>query len=523
MSVAGPIGLKIREKRKRSGVTQADLANRAGISASYLNLIEADKRAIGGTLLRTIADELDVDVDELSGLKERRLVERLSEIATHPAMDADAPDPEGANALVSRHPDWARALLAVWRRYEEDEKHIAMLSDRRVQDPAVSEAIHGLLNDATAIRSTTEVLDSVEDLPQEQRERFIDIILSRSGALSRQAEHLVGLFDNTNRRGPSGQPAEEVDDFFLENHSWFPTLEVVADRLRGLIDGSPPYPTVQLLRALEKHHGVTWQNGNLSGHSEHAVTRYDPSGNQLFIATDAPAESLRFELASLLIRLSEPDCPQPLLDSDLLTSDEALERASRALIAWTAAALLLPYDDIREQARRHRYDIELLCGMQGVSFEQMSLRLVALRRQGDEGIPFGFLKIDPSGHVVKRYPLPGLPLPRSGAGCPLWPLYTAFQTPDRLVRQLSEFPNGSRYLQIARTLRQDTGGFLATPFLHAVMLTCDAAYADQMVYGDGLDLRRTGIAAAVGPACRLCSRSDCLHRGEESAVQTQKR
>ncbi|HAW46979.1 MAG TPA: transcriptional regulator, partial [Roseovarius sp.] len=47
------IGTRIRERRVLAGIRQTDLAKRVGISPSYLNLIEHNRRRIGGkTLLR---------------------------------------------------------------------------------------------------------------------------------------------------------------------------------------------------------------------------------------------------------------------------------------------------------------------------------------------------------------------------------------------------------------------------------------------------------------------------------------
>ena len=51
-------GSRIRERRVMAGQKQADLAKRIGISASYLNLIEHNRRRIGGKLLLNIAAAL---------------------------------------------------------------------------------------------------------------------------------------------------------------------------------------------------------------------------------------------------------------------------------------------------------------------------------------------------------------------------------------------------------------------------------------------------------------------------------
>ena len=50
------IGTRIRERRVHARIRQTDLAKRVGISPSYLNLIEHNRRRIGGkTLLRLAA------------------------------------------------------------------------------------------------------------------------------------------------------------------------------------------------------------------------------------------------------------------------------------------------------------------------------------------------------------------------------------------------------------------------------------------------------------------------------------
>jgi len=120
--------------------------------------------------------------------------------------------------------------------------------------------------------------------------------------------------------------------------------------------------------------------------------------------------------------------------------------------------------------------------------------------------------------VTKRYPLPGFPLPRYGNACPLWAIYPAFQTPDRIVRQVVEFAAGDRYLFIARTVNKQRANFMEPRFVHSVMLMCSVLDADRTVYADGLDLDSGELDVPVGPACRLCTRDACAFREEPAAV-----
>ena len=55
------IGTRIRERRVLNGMRQTELARQAGISPSYLNLIEHNRRRIGGKTLLKLAEALEVE------------------------------------------------------------------------------------------------------------------------------------------------------------------------------------------------------------------------------------------------------------------------------------------------------------------------------------------------------------------------------------------------------------------------------------------------------------------------------
>ncbi|HSS44098.1 MAG TPA: helix-turn-helix transcriptional regulator, partial [Thermoanaerobaculia bacterium] len=59
-------GPKIRALRRRHGLRQVDLAEKLGISASYLNLIEHDQRALTAPLLLKLAELFPADWKSLA-------------------------------------------------------------------------------------------------------------------------------------------------------------------------------------------------------------------------------------------------------------------------------------------------------------------------------------------------------------------------------------------------------------------------------------------------------------------------
>lgn len=132
------IGRTVRRLRTERNLSQQALANRLGISASYLNLIEHDQRAVSGTLLIKLAETFQLDLAALSGSQERRLEIGLREALSDPLLGIDAVPEAEIAALAGSTPTAARAVLALyraWRVAREDAGGITLSSGRRVLLP----------------------------------------------------------------------------------------------------------------------------------------------------------------------------------------------------------------------------------------------------------------------------------------------------------------------------------------------------------------------------------------------------
>src|SRR5215831_8859170 len=132
------IGRTVRRLRTERNLSQQALANRLGISASYLNLIEHDQRSISGTLLIKLAETFQLDLAALSGSQERNLEVGLREALSDPLLGADAVPESEIATLAGSSPTAARAVLALyraWRVAREDAGGITLSSGRRVLLP----------------------------------------------------------------------------------------------------------------------------------------------------------------------------------------------------------------------------------------------------------------------------------------------------------------------------------------------------------------------------------------------------
>lgn len=520
------VGPRIRERRKSLGMTQAGLAAQVGISPSYLNLIESDRRRIGGALLMQLSQALGLASAELDGATERRLVADLAEVAGEPALAAFRLDPDAAAEAAGRHPELARALVWLHRAWLDRGRVVTALSDRLNQDPFLGDAVHGLLSRVAAIRSCAEILDGGDDLAPVERARFSTIVREESERLGDLAQALAAYFDQAHVATRSITPVEELDDFIFDSDYHFPPLEQAARDFRAAARIEGDVADATLVDYLRRVHSVEVRIASAAEAPADAAPQgereaaYDPQSRMLVIADWTSPATRRFELARLATGLfHQGRAVAELVDgSPALSTDAARRRARQALSAYLAAAVLMPYDVFLAAAQELRYDVDLLARRFGTSFEQVCHRLVSLRRPDAPGIPFALMRTSPSGHVSKRMPLPSLPLPRHGNACPLWAVHAAFRTPGMIIRQLAEFPSGDRFLFLARTVTKGRAAFAAPPRLLSLMLACDALHADRTVYADGLDLSSTAPAVPVGPNCRICVRRSCLHREEDAII-----
>lgn len=523
MPTYSSVGPRIRERRRSLGITQSALAARIGISASYLNLIESGRRNIGGSVLKRIAASLEVALDELDGAAQRRLVDDLASLSTEPLLAGLALDPMSVERFASQHESWAQALVRLHRTSLDRLEAVRALSDRLNHDPFLGDAVHSMLSRVAAIRSSSEILESIDDLEPGQRSRFLSIIASESTRLSDVAQALAAFFDKARTGTRSVTPAEEVDDFLLERGNHFPALEQAAVDFRASANIEGDCSAEQLARYLEDVHDVHVRVGRADAPeaaAAHPYATWEPASRTLTLPDGVSRTTQRFELAKFAAQVFHQGTPvaAEVSASPLLTSDAAKRRATRVLVSYLASAIVMPYEVVLDAAVTGRYDLDRLARRFDASFEQACHRLVTLQRPEAPAIPFAFLRVDAAGFVTKRYPLPHLLMPRHGSACPLWPVYQAFQSPGALVRQLAEFPNGARYLLLARTDEKARPASGMPRRLVSVMLACDALHADRTVYGEGIDLSSSAPAVPVGPNCRLCVRHDCWYRQEDPII-----
>ncbi|WP_297769775.1 helix-turn-helix domain-containing protein [uncultured Roseovarius sp.] len=218
------IGTRIRERRVLSGIRQSDLARQAGISPSYLNLIEHNHRRIGGKTLLKLAEVLDVEPSLLSDGAEATLLAGLREAAGEP--DGEGPELSRIEEFAGRFPGWASLLNELCRRNQALERTIETLTDRLAHDPFLADSLHEVISSVTAIRSTSSILVETESLEPEWQARFHRNINEDSARLTEGAQALVRYLEAApNKEAEVQSPQDEMHAYLAAREHHVAELE----------------------------------------------------------------------------------------------------------------------------------------------------------------------------------------------------------------------------------------------------------------------------------------------------------
>jgi len=233
-------GSRIRERRIDLGLKQSDLALKVGISPAYLNLIEHNKRRIGGKLLVSLATSLSMEPVALTQGGATAVIAGLRNAAS--ALPQVEVEQAHVDQFLSRFPGWAALIEQQSAELSKLERRVTVMSDRLAHDPFLSESLHEVLTAVTAIRSTASILAQTPDIDRDWRRRFQTNVFEDSARLAQTAQSLVSYFETMARDENAGAGADALVEAFFANHAYhFAELENQPD-LAALME-TPDFPT----------------------------------------------------------------------------------------------------------------------------------------------------------------------------------------------------------------------------------------------------------------------------------------
>jgi len=442
------LGGRLKRLRREMDLTQTAMAADLGVSPSYLNHIERNQRPVSAQLLLRLADTYDVDLRALAQQAGPAGEAELAEILADPVFGGQAVPRHEILQLVDDAPGAADALVRLYRAF----------ADRRTREQAEA---------------------------------------GQGGVIGEES------------------PADWVRDHIQARNNHFPELDTLGEALHDALFPDDPairgegFEARARARLAERHNlpvrimpaevMVEW------------TRRFDPHRRRLLISETLGPASRAFAVAYQLA-LAEHDVELTAATAAADAPNAATHNLLKVALTNTlAAAMLMPYAAFQRTAEATGYDLARLQARFGVSFEQAAHRLTTLSRPTARGVPVFLMRVDQAGNISKRYASGAFPFSRFGGACPRWRLHSAFRTPGRIVTQIIETPDGTRWFTLARTVdRQGHDGFGEGQDL-AIGLGCELKHAHRLTYARGLDLAAPEVTP-IGPACRLCHRHPCAER-----------
>lgn len=457
-------GSRIRERRIVKAIKQADLARRVGISPAYLNLIEHNRRRIGGKLLVDLARELETDVVALAEGAEAPLVEGLKSAASEELVGGDEPiELDHVEEFAGRFPGWAGLALRQRDRIAILERRVEALNDRLAHDPYLADALHDLLSSVTAIRSTAGILNTSGDIDPEWQVRFHRNLYEDSQRLAEGSQALVNYLETI------GNPDETLSTPLDELDAWLRRRDYSPDVAQDAAQSQAGKQDTQ--------------------EATHAPSQAQAEASQRGAALAAPAV-------------------QDSGQSRDLISDTAQQLAARWTRDAQADLSLMPLDLVDDVIAHDGVDPAALARRAGCSFEAAMRRLASL--PADKGRPpIGMARCDGSGALTFRKPIDGFALPRFGTGCPRWPLYQSMLRPMVPIRQIFalEGQSSRRFLAFAICVTSGGVAFEGPEIVEASMIIVGVDHAGPA--GAPLDDRAAALIPDIGLACRVCAHTGC--------------
>ena len=450
------VGPRFRRIRQQLGLSQTQIAEGLGISPSYINLIERNQRPVTAQILLRLAEAYDLDLRDLATADEDRFFAELNEIFSDPLFrQIDLPKQE-LRDLAELCPGVTHALQRLYAAY--------------------TEARHG------------ETLAAAQMADRDEGSRF------------------------------EANPIERVRELIEINRNYFGELEQVAETLRDELNVPAEGLYAALAARLRERHSILTRVMPVDVMRE-TLRRFDRHRRQLLISELVDTPGRTFQLA---FQVALAECG-PALETIIGRAgklDDAPRRLYRITLAnYFAACTMMPYQAFHAAAESLSYDVHVLAQRFGAGFEQVCHRLTTLQRPNARGVAFFLLRVDNAGNVSKRFSSGTFPFSKFGGTCPLWNVHSTFDTPDRLLRQVIELPDGTRYFSIAQTVRRPAAPHPQVEPRFAIGLGCELRHASKLVYATGMDLEKVE-GTPIGVNCRLCERENCSQRAEPPITRT---
>ncbi len=342
---------------------------------------------------------------------------------------------------------------------------------------------------------------------------FAESFLKLHRAHQSMTEHLLsGTHDQITSEITSASPEASVHAYFRSQNNYFEALETEAANYFGSVD--PPRDEIYSWIKKRQQDKLGLQISLAPADDlQNSLRLYDAKSKKVVLSEALDHPNRIFQLLHVGCLIEHKALLDALIEQSNIADEHGQNRCRVELANYFSAAVIMPYKSFLDETISSKYDFDHLATRFGVSFEQACHRVATLHRPGEAGVPLFFFRIDRAGNVSKRLNATDFQLAEYGGACPRLDVHNSFRTPGRIIPQLVEMPDTSRYLVFARTVDRPIATRHNQDNRLAIAIGCDVQHAKAIGYADELHLAGAR-ATEIGINCRICPRGHCEQRAQ---------
>jgi len=453
------IGGRLRRLRQERHLTQVQMAQELGISASYLNLLESGQRPVTVRVLLRLAECFQLDLGSLAVEEDDRLATALMEALSDPLFESHDVKASDIKELVAGLPTLGRAMLDLYQAYRRGPAGVAQESDR-------------LDGESQPIGLPSE---EVSDFLQQRGNHFAELEEAADELWRRHGLGLHSLF-------------RDLVDVLTKSYAI--DVDVLpAAQLDGLLrDYNPLNRRLRLSEMLpppSRIFQLACQIGYVAYRND--IDKLVSSGK----FTSAQSEALaRSALANYFA------------GAVMMPYDRFLAAARQTRYDITT---LQHRFGVSFEQTCHRLTTLRRTGAEGVPFHLIRVDIAGniSKRFSASGIHIArFGAACPRWNVYDAFATPGM---------------LRLQI-SRMPGGESYFCVARTVQPAGRSLGRG-GALMSRGGQLSIGLGCTVGHARELVYADGLDLDDETLVTPIGVSCRVCPRQDCADRAVPALAQ----
>ena len=141
------VGPRLRQLRREHGHTQAEMANRLGVSPAYINLMEHNQRSLSVRVLVGLLESYGVDWQDLVSDNDDKIFDDLRRGVADPIFSDKSPDARELRSAIENPPVFTSQFMKLYGEYRMLVENMMRLGHERMPQELLTTSAETVIHD----------------------------------------------------------------------------------------------------------------------------------------------------------------------------------------------------------------------------------------------------------------------------------------------------------------------------------------------------------------------------------------